>query len=275
MGNVTLQFARGDFSAYLEQNIKSLKERVYLNFRKVVVNTFRDELGLNTSFDFSEFTDFDSFYDKVCRFINNDLPTLPEKYKKLTHEEISHRIWELAREKLEMEWEECGIADAIFPSGSPFLQTVGDTPGLIFSFGKGTICWIPCETIKISEWLKPDNSDSSKKVIDTLKSPSVLGLIEDNKFSFNMFHGYWSNCLTAGILYFPTATDKAEIGELRKGDYWLYKGDEIRLSKAAIPRGIQLLDAPDIIKKGDLFAYQGCGKWVIQAEKDKMTYSST
>lgn len=270
---ITLQFARGDFSAYLEQNIKSLKERVYRDFKKIVVNTFEDEFG--STFDTSEFTDFDSFYGKVHRFIKNDLPTLPEKYKKLTHEEISYKIWELAREKLELEWQECSISDAIFPSGTPFLQTVGDTKGLIFSFGNGNICVIPCETIKISEWLRPDDSDSSKNVIDTLKSPSVLGLIEDNKFSFNMFHGCWGDCLTAGILYFPTATNRAEIGELRKGDYWLYKGEEIRLSKCAIPRSIQLLDAPDVIKEGDLFAYQGCGKWVIQAEKDRMIYSST
>ena len=34
MGNVTLQFARGDLSVYLEKNIQSLKERVYNNFKE-------------------------------------------------------------------------------------------------------------------------------------------------------------------------------------------------------------------------------------------------
>ena len=271
MGNVTLQFARGDLSVYLEKNIQSLKERVYNNFKETVVEVLEDEFG--SSFKSSEFTNFDSFDIRIYHFINNTAS--PEKYKKLTHEEISHRIWEKAKELFEYNWKDCNISDEIFPSGTPFLQTVGDTPGLIFSFGNGNICVIPCETIKISEWLRPDDSDSSKNVIDSLKSPSVLGLIEDNKFSFNMFHGCWGDCLTAGILYFPTATNRAEIGELRKGDYWIYKGEEIRLSKCAIPRSIQLLDAPDVIKEGDLFAYQGCGKWVIQAEKDRMIYSST
>ena len=98
MGNNILQFARGDFSVYLEQNIKSLRERVYRDFKQIVINTLEDELGLNfnTSFSTSEFTDFDSFSDRVHRFINNELSSLPEKYKKLTHEEISHKIWELA-----------------------------------------------------------------------------------------------------------------------------------------------------------------------------------
>ena len=158
------------------------------------------------------------------------------------------------------------INEFAFPNGTLFLQSV-DKNELLVSLGNGKLGKIPMETVDLIEYLKSSKDAISQKVVNKLESQET--------FEPKLFQGTFEFSNTK-VIEFPTALNKGyNGGELEPGDFWIYKGRDIIVTKYVKSINIKIINSPEVIEEGDILLYVGCGKWIVQAENDRMVYSST